>query len=101
MVRHIVLFSFNYPLDSDEVQELNSNFDKLPSLIPEIAKYAAGSNMSPENLEKGYQMCYVLDFKDAKDRDTYLVHPHHKAFGESAAPVLKDVLVFDFIPGDV
>lgn len=101
MVRHVVLFSFNYPMDSEEVRELNSNFDKLPSLIPEVVKYDAGSNMSPENLTQGYQMCYVLDFKDANDRDVYLVHPQHKAFVKTAKPVLKDVLVFDFVPGEV
>ncbi|MDC7231691.1 MAG: Dabb family protein [Spirochaetales bacterium] len=101
MVRHVVLFSFNFPLESREVQELNSNFDKLPSLIPEVASYSAGSNMSPENLEKGYQMCYVLDFNTPEDRDTYLVHPHHKAFVEKAGPVIKDALVFDYIPGEL
>lgn len=99
MVKHVVLFSFNYPLESDEVRELNSNFDKLPSLIPEVVKYDAGSNMSPENLAQGYQMCYVLDFKDATDRDAYLIHPQHKAFVESAGSVIKDALVFDFVTG--
>jgi hypothetical protein len=101
MVKHIVLFSFNFPLDSDEVRELNSNFDKLPSLIPEVMHYEAGGDMSPENLAKGFQMAYVLDFKDEKDRDSYLIHQHHKAFVEKAKPVLKDVLVLDFVPGKV
>jgi hypothetical protein len=37
-----------------------------------------------------------LTFKTAADRDAYLVHPDHKAFGSLVGPVLADVFVIDF-----
>jgi hypothetical protein len=38
----------------------------------------------------------VLSFKSEKDRDTYIEHPEHKAFGKLVGPVLDDVFVIDF-----
>ena len=31
-----------------------------------------------------------------KDRDAYLPHPEHKAFGKVLGPVMDDVFVIDF-----
>ena len=39
---------------------------------------------------------WVLAFKSEKDRDDYLVHPDHKAFGKLVGPVLEDVFVIDY-----
>ena len=98
MVKHVVLFSFNFSLDSPEVQGLDQRFKELPSLIKEVTGFRTGTNMSVENLAKGYEKAYILDFKDENDRDVYVVHPHHKAFVESAKSIIKDALVFDFVP---
>jgi hypothetical protein len=55
-----------------------------------------GINVSPEGLDKGFTHCFILTFKSEKDRDAYLVHPDHKAFGGLVGPVLDDVFVIDF-----
>lgn len=98
MVKHVVLFSFNFPIDSNEVRGLDQRFKQLPSLINEVADFETGVDISIENLAKGYEKAYIVSFRDEKDRDTYLVHPHHKAFVDSAQSIIKDALVFDFIP---
>jgi Stress responsive A/B Barrel Domain len=40
----------------------------------------------------------VLTFKSEQDRDAYVVHPEHKAFGKLVGPLLDDVFVIDFWP---
>jgi len=37
-----------------------------------------------------------LTFNSESDRDIYLPHPDHKAFGKILSPVLEDVLVLDY-----
>ena len=97
MVRHIVLFSYKPEAGREKLTLLHEKFRGLPSLIPGILELEWGKDMSVENLHHGFTDGYVLSFDDAGARDRYLVHPHHKAFTDFAAPLLKEVLVFDYI----
>jgi hypothetical protein len=38
----------------------------------------------------------LLTFSSDKDRDAYLVHPDHKAFGKVLGPHLDKVTVVDY-----
>ena len=40
--------------------------------------------------------CRILTFASEADRDAYLKHPDHVAFGKLLRPVLGDVFVVDF-----
>jgi hypothetical protein len=53
--------------------------------------------VSPEKHDKGFTHCFVLTFAGEKERDAYLIHPEHKAFGKVLGPVLGDVFVLDFV----
>ncbi|MDB5242587.1 MAG: stress responsive alpha-beta barrel protein, partial [Spirosoma sp.] len=55
-----------------------------------------GTNHSPENLNKGLTHAFILTFDSEKDRDAYLPHPAHKAFGGVVGAWLADVTVVDF-----
>ena len=55
-----------------------------------------GTNISQEKRDKGFTHCFILSFKSEKDRDTYIDHPQHKAFGKLVGPLLDDVFVIDF-----
>jgi hypothetical protein len=55
-----------------------------------------GTNVSKEQRDKGFTHCFILAFKSEKDRDTYIEHPAHKAFGKLLGPVLDDVFVIEF-----
>ncbi|MBO0322773.1 Dabb family protein [Muricauda sp. CAU 1633] len=96
LLRHVVLFKFKETSSEAEVEEVKEAFNALPSKISEIKGYEWGLNNSPENLNRGLTHCYFLTFTSEADRDAYLIHPDHKAFGEVAGPHIGDVLVVDY-----
>jgi len=71
-------------------------FQGLKKQIPQIASFEWGTNVSKEKHDKGFTHCFILTFKSEKDRDAYIEHPDHKAFGKIVGPVLEDVFVIDF-----
>ena len=95
-LRHVVLFQFKDTSTPEDVAQVEAAFNALPSKISEIKGYEWGMNNSPENLNKGFTHCYFLTFDSEQDRDTYLTHPDHVAFGDVAGPHIKDVLVVDY-----
>ena len=96
MVKHIVLFKFKPETTHEKVAEIIAAFEALPSKIKEIKDFEWGTNNSPEKLDKGLTHAFILTFANEKDRDTYLPHPAHKAFGGIVGPWLADVTVVDF-----
>jgi hypothetical protein len=95
-IQHVVSFKFKSTATPQQVQKVVDDFAALKRKIPQIKSFEWGTNISPEKLNKGFTHCFVLSFKSEKDRDAYLVHPDHKAFGEGLGPVLEDVFVIDF-----
>ncbi len=95
-LRHVVLFKFKETSSAADIEQVQQAFNALPSKISEIKGYEWGLNNSPENLNKGLTHCYFLTFDSEADRDAYLIHPDHKAFGEVAGPHIADVLVVDY-----
>jgi hypothetical protein len=93
---HVVSFKFKEGADNEKIKAVEDAFAALPSKIPGIASYKWGTNVSPEKHDKGFTHCFILGFRTEKDRDAYLVHPDHKAFGKVLGPVLGDVFVIDF-----
>lgn len=96
VLRHVVLFKFKEGTSHEKLTEIEEAFSALPSKIPEIISYEWGLNNSPEGLEKGFTHCFFLTFRSEADREIYLPHPDHKAFGELITPYLDDVLVVDY-----
>jgi len=95
-LRHVVLFKFKETSTPEDIKAVESAFNELPSKIPEIVDFEWGTNNSPEGLEKGFTHCFFLTFKNEAERDAYLPHPDHKAFGDIVSPHLEDVLVVDY-----
>ena len=93
---HVVSFKFKESATPQQVKEVENAFQALKSKIPQIQSLDWGTNNSPEKLNKGFTHGFVLTFNSEKDRDAYLVHPDHKAFGKIVGPVLADVFVIDF-----
>ncbi|MEJ1223475.1 Dabb family protein [Sediminicola sp. 1XM1-17] len=96
VLRHVVLFKFKEGTSPMEVATIEAAFNTLPSKIKAIHTFEWGLNNSPEGLNKGFTHCYFLTFKTEEDRDVYLPHPEHKAFGALLTPHLEDVLVVDY-----
>lgn len=95
-LRHVILFKFKETSSEADIQQVEEAFNTLPSKISEIKGYEWGTNNSPENLNKGLTHCYFLTFASEEDRDTYLTHPDHVAFGDIAGPHIADVTVVDY-----
>ncbi len=95
-LRHVVLFKFKETSSEADIKQVEEAFNALPSKIDVIKDYEWGLNNSPEGLNKGMTHCYFLTFDSEEDRDAYLPHPEHKAFGAVAGPHIADVLVVDY-----
>jgi len=95
-LRHVVLFSFKPGSSEADIKKVEDAFRTLPSKIPEIKGFEWGTNNSPEGLAQGFTHCFFLTFNSEKDREIYLPHPDHKAFGAILKPHLEKVLVIDY-----
>jgi hypothetical protein len=93
---HVVAFKFKDTASKADIQKVEEAFRALPKKIKEIKSLEWGTNVSPEKLNKGFTHGFVLTFATEKDRNAYIVHPDHKAFGSIVGPVLADVFVIDF-----
>lgn len=93
---HMVSFKFKPEATAAQIKEVEVAFGALKTKIPQIVSYEWGTNISPEKLDKGFTHGFILTFADDKDRDVYLKHPDHQAFGKIVGPVLGDVFVVDF-----
>lgn len=97
-VWHVVHFKFKADATPAQIANVEKGFAALKGKISEVQTLEWGTDISPEKLSDGFTHCWVLTFKNEKDRDAYLVHPAHKAFVEIVLPVIEKPLVVDFIP---
>ena len=97
--RHIVLVKVKPGTPDSQVAEAFDALAALKGIIPGLLSFSAGPNTSPEARTLGFTHGFVMDFRDAAARDTYLPHPKHQ---EAAAHLraIRDpdngVLVFDY-----
>lgn len=96
MLYHVVTVKFKEGAKPEQIKEAEKAFAALKEKIPGIVTLNWGTNVSPEKKDKGFTHCFVLTFASEKDRDAYLPHPEHKAFGKVLGPVVGDVMVIDF-----
>jgi hypothetical protein len=93
---HVVSLKFKPGATPEQIGLVEKSFEGLKQKVPGITSLKWGTNVSPEKHAKGFTHCFVLTFASEKDRDAYLVHEDHKAFGAVLKPVLEDVFVIDF-----
>ncbi|MDX5337770.1 MAG: Dabb family protein [Cyclobacteriaceae bacterium] len=96
VLRHVVLFGFKESATPEQIQEVVEAFKALQTQIPEIKGFEWGTNSSPEGLNQGLTHAFILTFHSDADRDAYLPHPDHKAFGQKLGPILEKVTVVDY-----
>ena len=96
VLRHVVMFKFLDKATPADVKKIEDAFRALPGKIPLIKDLEWGVNNSPEKLNQGLTHCFFLSFQSTEDRDAYLIHPAHKAFGEILKPFFDKVTVLDY-----
>ena len=97
-IRHVVHFKFKKEATPEQVKKITDEFAALKTKIDVVDSLEWGTNSSTEGFDKGFTHCWLVNFKSAKDRDAYLVHPAHKAFVELLLPILDEAIVVDFVP---
>jgi len=97
-VHHVVCFKFKSTATTEDIKQVEQAFAALGDKVPGIESLKWGTNVSKEQRNKGFTHCFVLTFKTEKERDAYLEHPEHKAFGKLVGPLVDDVFVIDFVP---
>lgn len=93
---HVVSLKFKPDATPEQIKLVEQAFEALKQKIPGIKSLKWGTNVSPEKHDKGFTHCFVLTFASERDRNAYLVHDDHKAFGGVLKPVMGDVFVIDF-----
>ena len=96
LLRHVVLFKFKDDATPAQVQQIEAAFRALPEQITAIHAFEWGTDASVEGLAQGFTHCFFVTFKSEADRDAYLPHPAHRAFGAVLRPHLDKVLVLDY-----
>ncbi|HLH56269.1 MAG TPA: Dabb family protein [Verrucomicrobiae bacterium] len=97
-IHHVVCFKFKSTASGEDIKQVEEAFVALKDKVPGIETLKWGTNVSKEQRNKGFTHCFVLTFKTEKERDQYLDHPEHKAFGKLVGPLVDDVFVIDFAP---
>lgn len=95
-LRHVVLFKFKPDVTAEQIEEVVEAFAELPKKIDTIAGFERGTDVSVENKSEGFTHGFVVTFRDAAGRDTYLPHPAHQEFVKLVGPRIEKVLVFDY-----
>jgi hypothetical protein len=95
-LQHVVSFKFKTTATAQDIKKVEEAFQGLKQKIPQIVTMEWGTNVSKEKKDKGFTHCFILSFKSEQDRDAYIGHAEHKAFGQIVGPVLDDVFVIDF-----
>jgi len=96
MLRHVVLFAWKPETPPEVVRKIEQTMGALRAKIPEIAQYEWGTDVSVQGLAQGFTHCFVVSFASEQDRDTYQVHPDHKAFIALSAPHREKLMTFDY-----
>jgi hypothetical protein len=95
-LRHVVLFGFKESATPAQIRKIERAFCALPEKIGEIHEFEWGTDVSVENLARGYTHCFLVTFLSEADRDAYLPHPAHRAFVNLLQPHLEQALVVDY-----
>ena len=95
-LNHVVCVKFKTTAAPADIKKVEEAFQALPKQISLVQSLEWGMNVSKEKRDKGFTHCFLLSFKSEADRDAYIEHPAHKAFGKLVGPVLDDVFVLDF-----
>jgi hypothetical protein len=96
LLRHVVLFSFQETATPEQIRDVEEAFAALPGKISEIHDFEWGTDVSVENISRGYTHCFLVTFRSEADRDAYLPHPDHREFGKVLSPILQNVIVVDY-----
>ena len=102
MIKHIVLLELADHINPTDILMMMNKLENLKNTsIPQIKSFSHGKSSSIEQLENGFNYCFMMEFESIPDRDYYVLHEDHKKIAsEAIEPALKNgkecVIVYDF-----
>jgi hypothetical protein len=96
VLRHVVLLKFKETTSAADIRRAVNAFCSLPSKIEVIYDFEWGTDVSVENLQKGFTHCFVVTFLSEADRSKYLADPAHKELGDLLKPSVDEIMVIDY-----
>ncbi|CAI1906190.1 Stress responsive A/B Barrel Domain [Serratia fonticola] len=97
MIRHILFITFHSSATHQQIAAVRDAFLNIPQQIAGVLDVEWGQNDSPEEKNAGFSHCVLMTFADDAARRRYLPHPAHEALKAIFTPVLKDIIVLDYI----
>src|SRR5437879_850378 len=79
-LRHLVALKFKADATPDQIKKIENAFRDLKTKIPQVVSLEWGTNVNPDQRNKGFTHCFLLSFKSEKDLKTYADSAEHKAF---------------------
>ena len=96
MIRHILLIQFKSSATDEEIEKTRELFEAIPNKIEGVISAEWGVNDSPENLNQNYTHSVLMSFNNESARQHYLPHPKHDNLKLFFAPIIEDIIVFDY-----
>jgi len=96
VLHHVVSFKFSDTATPELIKAVEDGFAALPGKIAEVKNLRWGTNVSTENLNKGFTHCFLSEFASEADLQVYLKHPAHVEFVKILRPAMADAFVIDF-----
>lgn len=97
MIRHILFIRFHSSAAQQQIDAVRHAFLNIPQQVEGVLSVEWGQNDSPEGNNAGFTHCVLMTFKDEAARSRYLPHPAHDALKAIFKPVLRDIIVLDYI----
>ena len=73
---HLVTFTWQDGVSTEQVEELDGRLSTLPALLPELRAYHHGSDLGLRSGNADYGVCALVDSE--ADVLAYLDHPEHR-----------------------
>lgn len=96
---HIVSLKFKAEYTQEQIDEALAQFIELKEKITTIKKFEWGLNVSKEEFDKGFTHCFTLTFKSQEGLENYIAHEDHLALIVVIQPMLEDIFIVDYWPG--
>ena len=95
-LRHVVAFKFKPEVSLEQMQKITEDFHALKKKVPQIIEFEGGPDINFQKKDGQFTHCFIVTVKDEEALAAYGIHPDHKAFSQSADPLLAEVMVVDY-----
>lgn len=95
MFMHIVMWDFESEDKTQKMNEIKTQLEALPDMIPEIQRYEVGLDLV--HAEHSCDMVLVSGFTDSTAFKQYAAHPEHQKVVQAISQVTIARKVVDYV----